>query len=69
MTPDEYIHQLEQFARDGEADLLLEFAAEHGPDLQDSLTSEQWDKQNSLGHWATMLVDMRDYAHEHASLK
>lgn len=67
MTPEEYVDQLEQFARQGEADLLLAFANEYGPGLQDSLNREQWDTQTDLAHWATMLVDMEEYARQHVS--
>lgn len=67
MTPEEYIQQLEKFAVEGEADQLLEFAMEHGPGLQDSMTREQRHQASTLAEWAIMYVDLRDDAQENAS--
>ncbi|CAN5293022.1 hypothetical protein BH20CHL1_BH20CHL1_06740 [soil metagenome] len=64
MTPEEYVAQVEQFAKKGEANRLLEFANEHGPDLRDSLTGEQRHKLSYLAEWAIMLVDLQEAARQ-----
>lgn len=60
MTPEEYVEQIEKFSKEGEADRLLEFANEHGPSLQDSMTREQRHKLSYLAEWAIKVVDLRE---------
>jgi hypothetical protein len=64
MTPEEYIEQLKQFAIDREPDRLLEFAVEHGPGLQDSMTDEQWQQESTLAERAIMLADLEGAARQ-----
>lgn len=64
MTPEEYIEQLKRFVKEGEPDLLLEFAVEHGPSLQDSMTREQRQQESDLGEYAIMFVDLREAARQ-----
>jgi hypothetical protein len=66
MTPEEYIEQLKQFAIVGEADRLLEFGAEHGPGLQDSMTCEQRQQVSTLAECAVLLADRNEAARQNA---
>ena len=67
MTPSEYIQRLEELAADEDPDQLLRFSAEHGPDVQDSMTRQQRHQASTLAEWAIMYVDLRDAAQEQAS--
>jgi hypothetical protein len=64
MTPEEYIEQLKRFSIAREPERLLEFAVEHGPGLQDSMTSEQRDQESTIAERAVLLADLKEAARQ-----
>lgn len=64
MTPEKYIEQLKRFSIEREPGRLLEFANEHGPSLQDSMTREQRQQVSTLAERAVLLADLKEAARQ-----
>lgn len=64
MKPEEFVEQLKQFSIRREPERLLEFANEHGPSLQDLMTSEQRQQVSTLAERAVLLADLKEAARQ-----
>ena len=66
MTPQEFMEQISSFSKCDDPDGLLNFAESHLAEVLPDLSTDKARRVNELGHWASMVVSLREFSEREA---
>ncbi len=67
MTPSDFVAEIESLSDSDDPDGLLAYAESHLAEVTPPLELEQTIRVNEFGHWAVMVVSLREFSEREAS--